>query len=355
VTNTKRAALLGTAAGAALLASAATALGAVTGSGATFPRVAYTTWCQDSGMCSYTGVGSGAGLSAIGNKTVDFAGSDAEPTSDQLAKIQAAGGGAAPLFFPTLLGAISVPANVDGVSGRLKLDGPTLGGIFAGSITSWNDRAIAATNKGVKLPNAPITVCVRSDASGTSFGFSRYLTKVSPTFKSQVSFSQTPPWKAPNLQKGQGNPGVANCIRSNSNSIGYVDLADAINAGLQDKLAGIGKSQVVKKGKKSSRKTVFVLPSVKSISAAGDLRTLKPNLLVDPSASPAKGAYPIVITTWIVTYGNYGAAGKDGAGVKTFLRYVYSKPAQAKLATLGFAPLPENLLKAAKGQIAKIK
>jgi phosphate transport system substrate-binding protein len=208
-----------------------------------------------------------------------------------------------------------------------------------------------ATNKGVKLPNAPITVCVRSDASGTSFGFSRYLTKVSPTFKSGVSFSQTPPWKAPNLQKGQGNPGVANCIRSNSNSIGYVDLADAINAGLQDKLAAIGKSQVVKK----KRQTVFVLPSVKSISAAGDLKTLKPNLLVDPSASPAPGAYPIVITTWIVTYGNYGAAGKDGAGVKKLLGYVYSKPAQDKLSTLGFAPLPANLLKAAKGQIAKIK
>ena len=151
---------------------------------------------------------------------------------------------------------------------------------------------------------------MRSDASGTSFGFSRYLTKVSPDFKAKVNFSQTPPWTAPNLQKGPGNPGVANCITSNQNSIGYVDLADATNAGLSKQLAAIGKSQTVK----GKRKTVFLLPNLKSISAAGDIKSFPASLLVDPSASPVPGAYPIVITTWIVTYGDYAAAGKDLAG-----------------------------------------
>lgn len=346
----KRRAVVGAIAGGALLVGAATAVGAVTGTGATFPRVAYTTWCQDSGLCSYTGVGSGAGLSALGNKAVDFAGSDAIPTDQQIAAIQAASGGALPKFFPTLLGAISVPYNVPGVK-TLKLDGKTLGGIFDGTITTWNNPAIKKTNPGASLPANPITVCVRSDASGTSFGFSRYLTKVSPDFKAKVNFSQTPPWTAPNLQKGPGNPGVANCITSNQNSIGYVDLADATNAGLSKQLAAIGRSQTVK----GKRKTVFLLPNLKSISAAGDIKSFPASLLVDPSASPVPGAYPIVITTWIVAYGDYGAAGKDLAGVKQLLNYVYGSAAQGKLASLGYAPLPAALVSRAKKQIATLK
>ena len=349
--KTKRTAVVGVIAGGALLVGAGSALGAVQGSGATFPRVAYTNWCQDSGLCSYSGVGSGAGLTALGSKTVDFAGSDAIPTEAQLNAITSAGGGARPYFFPTLLGAISVPYNVSGVTKTLKLDGKTLGGIFDGSITTWNNPGITKTNKGVKLPSSPITVCVRSDASGTSFGFSRYLTKVSTSFKSKVNFSQTPPWTAPNIQRGPGNPGVANCIKSNENSIGYVDLADATNAGLSKQLAAIGKSQTVK----GKRQTVYLLPNLKSISAAGELKSFPANLLVDPSASPVPGAYPIVITTWIVTYGNYQAAGKDLPGVKQVLNYVYSKAAQDKLGGLGYAPLPANLVSRAKKQIADVK
>jgi phosphate transport system substrate-binding protein len=354
VRKTKRIALLGATCGGALLVGSATALGAITGSGSSFARVAYTNWCQSAGGCSYAGTGSGAGLTAIGNKTVDFAGTDAIPTPDQVAKITAAGGGARPLYFPTLFGAISVPVNISGFSGHLKLDGNTLGKIFDGDVTKWNDKAITSQNKGAKLPDAPITVCVRSDGSGTSFGFSRYLTKVSPSFKAKVNFSQTPPWTAPNLQKGPQNPGVANCIKSNDNSIGYVDLADAINAGLSNQISAIGRSGTVKKGKKSARGLVYVLPSPKTISAAGNLKSIKSDLLVDPSASSAPGAYPIVITTWVVAYGNYGAAGKDLAGVKAFLNYAYGA-GQKQLVGLGYAPLSAPLVKAAKAQMSKLK
>jgi phosphate transport system substrate-binding protein len=357
-----RTALLGATCGGALVLGAATALGATTGSGSSFARVAYQNWCQSLGSCSYASTGSGAGLAALGAKTVDFAGSDAIPTPDQLSKIQAAGGGTQPLFFPTLLGGISVPVNVSGLKGRLRFDGNTLGRIFDGEITTWNDPAIKKQNPGVKLPSSPITVCVRSDASGTSFGFSRYLTKVSPSFKAKVNFSQTPPWTAPNLQKGPQNPGVANCIKSNSNSIGYVDLADANNAGLAGQVSAIGKSQVVKvkvkkKGKTttvSQRKVVYIVPNGKSISLAGNLPSYPANLLVDPSASNVPGAYPIVITTWVVAYGNYSAAGKDLAGVKQFLNYAYSK-GQSQLLGLGYAPLPDRLLTSGMKQIAKLK
>jgi phosphate transport system substrate-binding protein len=352
-----RTALLGATCGGALVLGATTALGATTGAGSSFARVAYQNWCQSIG-CSYNSTGSGAGLTSLGAKTVDFAGSDAIPTAAQLQAIQSAGGGSQPLFFPTLLGGISVPVNVDGLKGRLRLDGNTLGRIFDGEISTWNDPAIKKQNPGQSLPSAPITVCVRSDASGTSFGFSRYLTKVSPSFKEKVNFSQTPPWTAPHLQKGPQNPGVANCIKSNSNSIGYVDLADANNAGLAPQIAAIGKSQTVKvkKGNKtvSQRKTVYLVPNANSIEAAGNIKSFPANLLVDPSASPVPGAYPIVITTWVVTYGNYAGTGKDAAGVKQFLNYAYGK-GQSTLVSLGYAKLPSLMLSRGKAQIAKIK
>jgi phosphate transport system substrate-binding protein len=351
-----RTAIAATSVAGLVLVGAASALGAVTGSGATFPRIAYENWCRDSGLCSYTAKGSSGGITDLTNGVVDFAGSDATLTDQQAQALQSRRGTGI-YYFPTLLGAITVPTNVSGVNSRLKLDGKTVGGIFAGDITTWNDKAIAATNKGVKLPNASITVCVRSDGSGTSFGFSRYLTKVSPSFKSKVNFGQTPPWTAPNVVKQPGNPGVANCVKSNDNSIGYVDLGDAINAGLTPKLAAIGKSQTKKANGKNQRTTVYVLPSVKSIQAAGGIKTLKPDLTIDFSASPAKGAYPIVVTTWILGFNNYGTAGKAGAlqGVRELLNYVYSKNAQNKLAALGFAPLPDNIVKAAKLQVARLK
>jgi phosphate transport system substrate-binding protein len=202
-------------------------------------------------------------------------------------------------------------------------------------------------------------VCVRADGSGTSFNFSRFLTKVSASFKAKVNFAQTPPWTAPTVIRQPGNSGVANCVKSNSNSIGYVDLADAINAGLAAKVSAIGRQQVVKVGKRSVRKTVYLLPSAKTVSAAGNIAPgkIKPDLTIDFSASPVPNAYPITTTTWILTYANYGQAGKGGSesGVKSFLNYVYSAPAQSKLPSLGFAPLPAAVIGKARAQLAKVK
>lgn len=342
----------------AVLAGAGSALAAITGSGATFPRIAYENWCRDSGLCSYTGKGSSGGIRDFINGVVDIAGTDATMTDQQRSDLASARGGVTPLYFPTLLGAITVPVNIAGVTGNsVKLDGKVVGDIFAGAIRTWNDPRIRATNPKASLPSAPITVCVRSDGSGTTFGFTRYLTKVSPTFKSQVNFGQTVGWGSAQVVKQPGNAGVANCVKSNQNAIGYVDLGDALNAGLGGNITSIGKSQVVKKGKKRVRKTVFVRPSVASIQAAGNLKSIKPDLTIDFSASPAAGAYPIVSTTWILAYSDYRAAGKSGslADVKSFLSYAYGKAAQDKLSSLGFAPLPAPVLKAAKAQLTKLK
>jgi phosphate transport system substrate-binding protein len=340
------------------LAGAGSALAAVTGSGATFPRIAYENWCRDSGICSYTAKGSGGGINDFINGVVDFAASDATLTPQQFSDLASKRGGVTPLYFPTLLGAVTVPVNVGGVSGNaVKLDGKVVGDIFDGAVKSWNDAKIRATNPKVALPAAPITVCVRADGSGTTFNFSRYLTKVNPGFRSQVSFGQTVPWSAPNVIKSPGNAGVASCVKNNQNSVGYVDLGDALNAGLAGNITSIGKTQVVRKGKKKVRKTVFIRPTIASIQAAGQLKRLKPDLTIDFSASPNPGAYPIAITTWILAYSDYAAAGKSGslADVKSFLNYAYANAAQSKLSSLGFAPLPTNVLAAAKKQLTKLK
>ncbi len=325
--------------GAGTLVGAASAMGAATGSGATFPAIVYQKWCGDSGTCSYTPKGSSGGIRDLTNKTVAWAGSDAVLTDSQLAAI-----GGTVKYFPTLLGAISVPVNIPGVVGnKMKLDGKTLGDIWSATITTWNAPQIKKLNPKLALPAAPITLCVRSDGSGTSYGFSNYLSKVSTSYRSKIGYgSQTPAWQG-TVSKGPGNPGVANCVKNTPNSIGYVDLGDSIRAGLTSNVTAIGKSEIVKKkvkGKtKTVRETVYLLPSPKTISAAGDVKSIKPSLDIDFSASSAPGAYPITITTWVLAVPGRPQNGE----VKTVLNYFYGKGAQSQLVGLGFAPLPEKL------------
>ena len=346
--------------GGATLALPALALGVATGSGASFPATAYSKWCQDSGLCSYTSKGSTGGINDLINGVVDFAASDAPLTPQQVSDLASNRGGAAPLYFPTLVGAITVDTNIDGVSKGINFDGKTLADIFRGAITNWSDARIKKPNPGVTFPNAPITLCVRSDGSGTSFNFTAYLAKVNPSFRTSVGASQQPNWPTSGITvvKGNKNPSVAACVKANSNSVGYVDISDARDAGLTAFLARIGKSEIVKKKGKKTRVTKYILPSVGSAAKAGNLTTIKPDLTVSLTASPAPGAYPITTTTWLLAYSNYAAAGKSTTSrddVKKVLQYAYSSGAQGGLKDLRFAPLSSALAAAGKSQIAKIK
>jgi phosphate transport system substrate-binding protein len=360
VNRTLRNSIAAAAVGGAVIALPAVALGAATGSGASFPATAYSKWCQDSGLCSYTSKGSTGGINDLINGVVDFAATDAPLTSTQLSDLAAKRGGAKPLYFPTLIGAITVPTNIEGVSSGLNLKGPVLADIFRGEITSWNDARIRASNPGVRLPGAPITLCVRSDGSGTSFGFTSYLSKVNTGFRSSVGASQQPNWPSGGVTvvKGARNPGVAACIKANRNSIGYVDISDARDAGLTRFFARIGKTETVKKNGRRVRTTVYVLPSAGSALKAANLTKFKSDLTLSLTASPAKGAYPIAITTWLVAYSNYGSAGKSASTrdeVKKVLNYAYSSAAQGSLKDLRFAPLPPALITVAKAQISSIR
>ena len=164
--KTLRNSLVATAAGGAALALPALAFGVATGSGASFPATAYSKWCQDSGLCSYTSKGSTGGINDLINGVVNFAASDAPLTAQQTSDLAAKRGGVTPLYFPTLIGTITVDTNIDGISKGINFDGKTLADIFRGAISNWSDARIRKPNPGVTFPNAPITLCVRSDGSG---------------------------------------------------------------------------------------------------------------------------------------------------------------------------------------------
>jgi phosphate transport system substrate-binding protein len=360
VNRTLRNTLVAAVTGGAVIALPAVALGAATGSGASFPATAYSKWCQDSGLCSYTSKGSTGGINDFINGVVDFGASDAPLTPQQLSDLASKRGGVKPLYFPTLIGAITVPTNIDGVSKGINFDGKTLADIFRGAITNWSDSRIRRANPGVRFPNAGITICVRSDGSGTSFGFTSYLSKVNTDFRNSVGASQQPNWPTSGVTvvKGPRNPGVANCIKSNENSVGYVDISDARDAGLTSAFSKIGKTETVRKNGRRVREVKYILPSAGSASKAANLETFKSDLTLSLTASPAKGAYPITITTWMLAYSNYGSAGKSSSSredVKKVLNYVYSSAAQGALKDLRFAALPPSLVSVAKAQIKKIK
>lgn len=348
--------------GGLVAAMATSAFGAITGSGASFPNVAYRAWCADSKLCSYTSKGSTGGITDFVNGVVDFAGSDALLTDQQKADLASKRGGATVKYFPTLLGAVTIPTNVEGVAGRLRLDGKSIAKIFIGEITKWNDPLLTAQNKGTTLPDKPITVCVRSDGSGTSFIFTTYLNNVYAGTKAKTTVSQQPNWVPPTLIKSPQNAGVANCVKQNSNSIGYVDLGDSLNAGLGPKVSAVGRATlkiIKRKGKKPVRKAVvtYVIPDTTTISkAATNDKAFKADLTADLTNSSIVGAYPIVGTTYLLGYSSFASAGRAGglAEFKQTLDYFYSAAAQDKLASLGYAPVPANLITKAKAQLATV-
>ena len=201
----------------------------ISGAGATFPYPIYAKWAdtykKETGVgLNYQSIGSGGGIKQIEAKTVTFGATDAPlkgPELDKFGLVQ----------FPMVMGGIVPVVNLEGVTpGELVLDGPTLAGIFAGAITSWDDAAIKKLNPSAKLPSQAIAVVHRSDGSGTTFNFTYYLALVSPDWKSKVGSATSVEW--PVGIGAKGNEGVSNNVSQTKGSIGYVEYAFA----LQNKL-----------------------------------------------------------------------------------------------------------------------
>ncbi len=197
------------------------------GAGATFPYPMYSKWfskyhdAHPDIQINYQSIGSGGGIRQVLAGTVDFGASDGPMSDEQLSQSKVK-----ILHVPTVLGAVVPAYNVPGVSGEIKFTPEVLSGIFLGKISSWNDKAIAAANAGVKFPDQPIVVIHRSDGSGTTFIFTDYLSKVSSDWKGTAGAGTSIKW--PVGLGGKGNEGVAGMIRQMQGSIGYIELIYAV-------------------------------------------------------------------------------------------------------------------------------
>jgi phosphate transport system substrate-binding protein len=256
-------------------------------------------------------------------------------TNDQL---QAAPGKI--VHLPTVLGADVPVYNLPGVSAELKFTGPVLAGIFLGKITKWNDAALTKLNPGVNLPGTDITVVHRSDASGTTYIWVDYLSKVSPEWKMKAGVATQVNW--PTGVGGKGNEGVAGIVTQTPGSLGYVELVYA----LQNKIAY---------GSVQNMAGDFTRATVDSVTAAAGAAAGKmpADFRVSITNAPGKGVYPISSFTWILLYENP----KDKALSKAMVDFVKwaLTDGQKFAGGLGYAPLPEEVVKLETAALAKIK
>ncbi|URA09640.1 phosphate ABC transporter substrate-binding protein PstS [Thermospira aquatica] len=250
--------------------------------GATFPEPLYAAMFKQyqTHRVNYQAIGSGSGIKQLIARTVDFAGSDAPLNDDEKAQAKDD-----VLHIPMALGAIVMAYNLPG-NLKLKLDGDTVAKIYLGQITKWNDPAIATLNPGVDLPNLNIVVVYRSDSSGTTYNFTLYLTKVSKDWKKAVGTSKAPKW--PVGIGGKGNAGVGAYVKQVPGSIGYVEFAYAKQNALAYALL------------KNSAGKFIDAANPKSLAAA--IVNVPADGIADVVNSPAKEAYPIAATTWILLY-----------------------------------------------------
>jgi phosphate transport system substrate-binding protein len=281
---------------------------------------------------NYTKSGSSAGKQDLANQVVQFAGTDSLIKDADKPTFK----GGEVLYFPTVGAPITVSYNVSGVD-TLKLSADVLAGIFQGDITSWNDPKIAADNSGVSLPSTSIAVVHRSDGSGTTSNFTKYLKTASPTVW-KLDSGDTVQWPA-TTQGAEKNSGVASIIKSTDGAIGYVDLADAVNADLH--LASIKNAD-----------GSFVEPTLDAASAALAGADVSPDLTYNPLNAKGADAYPITSPTWVVVYAKQTDA-KVADALKGWLSFLLTD-GQKLAKSVGYAPLPSDLAAKALTQLAKI-
>jgi phosphate transport system substrate-binding protein len=332
--------------GAAVSSSSSSSAGPATlnGAGSTLAAPIYQQWgsnLKSQGLTvNFNPVGSGTGVADLQTATVVFAGSD-----PALKPVDKKGMKGPVLQFPVAFGAITVSYNLPGVKSGLKLDGPTLAEIFSGKIKTWNDPAIKALNPGLSLPSTGITVVHRSDSSGTTNGFTTYLSDVSPTWAKSIGAGKDVKWPV-----GTGaakNSGVAAAVKQTSGAVGYVEQAYALENGFT--------YAAIKNG------STYVLPTIANTSTAANGIKVPADLGISTIDSQTAGAYPIVSQTFLDVYADPckdgGASASTAKGLKSFLAYAFGAGQQ----TLGsggsklpYAPLPAGLAAKDNAQLSKL-
>ena len=305
---------------------------AITGAGASFIFPLVSKWSADynaatGAKVNYQSIGSGGGIAQIKAGTVDFGSSDKPLSSEELAE---AGLGQ----FPSAIGGVVPIVNLEGIApGQLRLTGPLLADIYLGKIKTWNDPAIAAINPGVTLPAQQISLVRRSDGSGTTFNFTNYLSKVSPEWQAQVGEGTSVQWTGG--VGGKGNEGVASYVQQIKGSIGYVELAHAMQTKIPYALLQNAAGN-------------FVKPSAESFSAAAetaDWASAKDFNLVITNA-PGENAWPIAATNFMLMHKQPKDAKRSAETLQFFKWALEEGGPQAD--ALHYVPLPPELVQQVK-------
>ncbi len=321
--------------------------GDIKSSGSSAQKNAITTWINTyQQACSgatieYSPSGSGAGVQDFINNQTAFAGSDSALKPDEQTKAAArCGSGNQAIDLPMVIGPIAVAYNLPGKDG-LVFTPEVLSKIFSGSITKWNDPAIASLNSGVTLPDATIVTFHRSDSSGTTDNFTKYLTAAAA---STWTYSHDKVWKAPGGQGAKGSDGVAAALKSTPNSLGYVEYSFTQEGGLQVAKIDNGGGAVELTPENAG----------KAVAAATITGTGLDLTLSLDYATKTAGAYPIVLVTYEITC-QKGLPANELDLTKSFLTYISSDSGQAQLnAASGYAPLPADLLTKVQASVASI-
>jgi phosphate transport system substrate-binding protein len=282
---------------------------------------------------NYGGGGSGKGRTDLASGVVSFAGSDSPIPASEQANFK----GKTVLYFPVVIGPITVSYNLPGLSKPLQLSAPVIADIFQGKVTKWNNSAITADNPGVTLPSTAITIARRSDSSGTTENFSLFLQDAAPSVW-KLGSSSTINWPATS-RGGNGNSGVAQIVKSTPGAIGYVDYADA-------KASGLTYASVKNKA------GTYIAPSPSSASAAAAGATVAPNLTFAAVWAPGATAYPITYQSWDLVYQAQSST-NTAKMLQAYIGYLLG-PGQKLLSGLGYAALPASLDQMATAQLSKI-
>ncbi len=322
-------------------ASSSAALnGTLNGSGSTFQTtfqeaaISAFKSVQPGMTVNYGSGGSGKGRSDLASGVVNYAGSDSPIPAAEASTFKST-----VLYFPVVIGPITLSYNLSGLSKPLQLTPTVIADIFQGKITTWNNSAIASINPGVTLPSTAITLAVRSDSSGTTQNFTLFLKDAVPSVWTLGS-SSTIKWPS-TARGGNGNGGVASIIKSTPGAIGYVDYADA-------KATGLTFASV------QNKSGAYVAPSPASASAAAAGITPASNLTFAAAWAPGASAYPITYQSWVLVYATQANA-NDAAMLKAWIGYLISPTGgQQLLPTLGYAALPSSLDQMATTQLSQI-
>jgi phosphate transport system substrate-binding protein len=311
----------------------------VSGAGASFPAPIYAKWAdayktETGHALNYQSIGSGGGIKQIQARTVTFGATDAPLGGDDLTKSKL-------IQFPTVMGGIVPVVNVEGLQpGELVLDGETIAGIYLGTITKWNDPAIAKLNPDVKLPDKAIAVVYRSDGSGTTFNFTYYLAAVSADWKDKVGAATSVEW--PVGVGAKGNEGVSANVGQAANSIGYVEYAYA----LQNKLTYA--DMINKDGNK-------VAPEAAAFQAAAEDAdwSSQPGFGVILANQPGATTWPMTAATFILVPTDPKDPAATAEALK-FFEWAYSKGDQMA-ADLDYIPMPDAVVEKIKEEWAKVQ